>query len=123
VSPYPVPTSSAAHFGLEAKGKFGTEKLWTALPLDGIWSGPVPRKPGDFAYSDKLPWFRVHPAFSPNDGPLTIIGRRLDGRAPSFIETYEGGAGLRLDDDNAMIMGGIQIPVFWKITGHYKVRN
>src|SRR5206468_165879 len=26
VPPYPVPTSSAAHFGLTADGKFGTEK-------------------------------------------------------------------------------------------------
>ncbi|PYV95409.1 MAG: hypothetical protein DMG89_21555 [Acidobacteria bacterium] len=122
IPPYPVPTSSAAHFGLAAKGRFGTEKLWTVLPLEGIWRGPIPREPGDFAYSNKLPWFRVHPAFSPNDGPLTIIGKRLDGAAPSFIETYEGGAGLPLDDDNAMLMGGIQIPVFgcWKITGHYK---
>ncbi len=121
VPPYPVPTSSVAHFGLAANGKFGTEKLWTVLPIDGVWRGPVPRKPGDFAYSDKLPWFRVHPAFLLNDGPLTITGKRLDGPAPSFIETYEGG-GLPLDDNNAMIMGGIQIPVFgcWEITGHYK---
>jgi hypothetical protein len=123
VPPYPIlPTSSAAHFGLAANGKFGTEKLWTVLPIDGVWRGPVPRKPGDFAYSDKLPWFRVHPAFLLNDGPLTITGKRLDGPAPSFIETYQGGSGLPHDDDNAMIMGGIEIPMFgcWKITGHYK---
>ena len=96
IPPYPVPTSSAAHFGLAAKGKFGTEKLWTVIPLDGIWRGPVPREPGDFAYGDKLPWFRVHPAFSLNDGALTITGKRLDGPAPSFIETFVGG-GLPLD--------------------------
>jgi hypothetical protein len=121
VAPDPVPTSSAAHFGLAAKGKFGTEKLWTVLPIDGTWRGPVPKEPGDFAYGDKLPWFRVHPAFSLSDGPLTITGKRLDGPAPSFVESYQGG-GLPRDDDNAMIMGGIQIPVFgcWKITGNYK---
>jgi Gram-negative bacterial TonB protein C-terminal len=120
VPPYPVPAGSAAHFGLGAKGRFGTEKLWTVLPIDGIWRGAVPRKPGGFVYSDKLPWFRVHPAFSLNDGPLTITGKRLDGPAPTFIETYQGG-GLPRDDDNAMIMGGIQIPVFgcWRITGRY----
>jgi len=91
------------------------------IPLDGIWRGPVPKEPGDFAYGDKLPWFRVHPAFSLNDGALTITGKRLDGPAPSFIETFVVG-GLPLDDDNAMIMGGIQIPVFgcWTIAGHYK---
>jgi len=94
------------------------------LPIDGVWRGPIPRKPGDFAYSNKLPWFRVHPAFSEKDRQLTltITGKRLDGPAPSFIETYQGGSGLPHDDDNAMIMGGIEIPVFgcWKITGHYK---
>jgi hypothetical protein len=122
VPPYPLPTSSAAHFGLAADGKFGTERLWTLLPTDGIWRGPLPRKPGDFAYENKLPWFRLHPAFSEKDGPLTITGERLDGPAPYFTETYEGGSGLLRDDDNAMIMGGIEIPVFgcWKITGHYK---
>ncbi len=101
-----------AHFGLVADGKFGTEKLWTVLPNDGIWRGPIPSKLGDFAYSDKLPWFRVHPAFSLNDGPLTITGKRLDGPAPSFTETYLGGGGFPDDDENAMIMGGIEIPVF-----------
>jgi len=122
VPPYPVPTSSAAHFGLAAASKFGTEKLWTVLPNDGIWRGPIPSKPGDFAYSDKLPWFRVHPAFSLKDGPLTVAGKRLDGPAPSFTETYLGGGAFPDDDDNAMIMGGIAIPVFgcWEIKGHYK---
>jgi hypothetical protein len=42
VPPYPVPAGSAAHFGLGAKGRFGTEKLWTVLPIDGIWRGAVP---------------------------------------------------------------------------------
>jgi TonB-like protein len=122
VLPYPDATSSAAHFGLAADGRFGTEKLWTVLPIDGIWRGPIPSKPGDFAYSNKLPWFRVHPAFLLKDGPLTITGKRLDGPAPSFTETYQGGGAFPDDDDNAMIMGGIEIPVFgcWEIKGHYK---
>ena len=121
VPPYPVPTSSTAQFGLSATGKFGTEKLWTVVPVDGIWWGSVPRMPFEFVYDDKHPWFRVHPAFSLSHGPLTVTGERLDGPAPSFIETDEGG-GLPRDDDNAMIMGAIQIPVFgcWKITGQYK---
>jgi len=119
--PYPVPRSSAAQFGLNARGKFGTEKLWTVVPIDGVWSGRIPRKLGEYVYSDKHPWFRVHPAFSSHDGPLTVTGKRLDGPAPSFIESYVGGVGLPDDDDNAMIMGAIQIPVFgcWRITGTY----
>jgi TonB-like protein len=94
---------------------FGTEGLWTMLPRNGTWRGPVPSKPGDFVYDDKLPWYRNQPAFSEKDDPLTVRGKRLDGPAPSFIETYEV-------DDSAMTMGGISIPVFgcWEITGHYK---
>src|SRR5215813_10735369 len=74
--PYPVPTSSAAQFGLNAPGKFGSEKLWTMVPTDGVWKGSIPRKHGDYVYSDKHPWFRVHPAFSPNGGRLTVTGKR-----------------------------------------------
>ncbi len=100
---------------------FGTEKLWTALPADGVWRGSVPSKAGEFAYDDKLAWFRVHPTFSEKDEPLTITGKRLDGAAPSFTETdfFSG------DDDYASGVGGISIPVFgcWQVTGHYKDRE
>jgi hypothetical protein len=119
VPPSPVPAGPATHFGIAADGtvsKYGTEKLWTLLPTDGIWRGLIPSKPGDFAYDNKLPWFRI--PFSGRDGSLTVTGRRLDGPAPSFTETYESSA----FPDGAMIMGGISIPVFgcWEITGHFK---
>jgi hypothetical protein len=99
----------------------GSEKLWTILPVDGTWRGQTPREPHQFVYSNKMPWFRFHPAFSPKDGPLTITGKRLDGAAPRFTATYLSN-GFRRDDDNAMIMGGMEIPTFgcWEITGHYK---
>lgn len=98
--------------------KYGTESLWTLLPTDGIWRGPIPRKPGDFAYSNKLPW---RGAFRDKDGPLTITGKRLDGPAPAFTEIQEI-SGFPNGDEHAGIMGGIDIPVFgcWEITGRYK---
>jgi hypothetical protein len=101
---------------------FGTEGLWTMLPADGTWRGSFPSKPGDFAYDNKFPWFRTHVAFSEKDGPLTVRGKRLDGPAPSFIETYYDAVALPGKDGNAMVMGGISIPVFgcWEVTGHYK---
>ena len=114
-----VPPSPATHFGIAADGmvsKYRTEKLWTLLPTNGIWRGSIPSKPGDFAYDNKLPWFRI--PFSGRDGLLTITGKRLDGPAPSFTEIYESSA----FPDGAMIMGGVSIPMFgcWEITGHYK---
>jgi hypothetical protein len=102
---------------------FGSADLFTVLPADGTWRGTVPSEPHVFVYSDKLPWFRTHGGFSWNDRPLTVRGKRLDGPAPSFIETFDGiSPSPGGKDDNAMIMGGISIPVFgcWEITGHYK---
>lgn len=119
----PLPSSPirATDVGIGSSGtvgKYGTESLWTLLPTDGIWRGPIPRKPGDFAYSNKLPW---RGAFRGKDGPLTITGKRLDGPAPAFTESEEI-SGFPNGDVHAGIMGGINIPVFgcWEITGRYK---
>lgn len=98
---------------------FGSAGLFTVLPADGTWRGRLPSKPHEFVYDNKLPWFRSLGAFS--DGPLTVSGKRLDGPGPSFMETFEGYSSLG-EDGNAMMMGGISIPVFgcWEITGQYK---
>ncbi len=94
---------------------FGSSKLWTMLPLDGTWRAWQVSQPGDFAYSNKLPWFRMNPGFSRKDGPLTVTGARIDGPAPVFFETEE-------ISGYSMIMGGIAFPVFgcWQVTGRYK---
>jgi hypothetical protein len=121
VPPPPASADPAVNLGglFEHSFWFGSSKLWTVLPIDGIWRAwSLPTRPGDFAYSNKLPWGRLDPPFSKKDGPLTVTGKRLDGPAPVFIETdesygFNGSAGA---------MGGIEIPVFgcWQITGHYK---
>jgi hypothetical protein len=108
--------------GLFAGGVwYGTEKLWTVLPLDGVWRGSGPAGPHDFAYGNKLPWGRTNPPFRRRDDPLTVTGKRLDGPAPVFIETFES-SGFGPDYSGEGIMGGIEIPVFgcWQVTGHYK---
>jgi hypothetical protein len=94
---------------------FGTEKLWTVLPTDGTWRGPYSGAArDDFVYSDKLTWLR-NPAVL-KVGTLTIDGRRLDGPAPSFIETNEF-----FGYNRGGIVGGIAIPAYgcWEITGRY----
>jgi hypothetical protein len=99
---------------------FGTEGLWTVLPADGTWRGQATSKRGDFVYDDKFQWFRTR-AFTPQDGPLTISGKRLDGSAPSFIETFDAYS-FPPKHGYAMTMATISIPAFgcWHITGHYK---
>jgi len=105
--PLPMP----GDFGFQNSGRFGTDRLWTVLPLNGIWRGLTPKALGEYAYSNKLPWGG---AFSYEDGPLMVTGRRLDGPAPSFTE-MEPISGLH------EMMGGINIPVFgcWEITARY----
>jgi len=100
--------------GFQRSGRFGTDRLWTVQPMNGIWRGLPPKAFGEYAYSNKLPWGGAF-SYEDKNGPLMVTGRRLDGPAPSFIETepISGVHGM---------MGGINIPVFgcWEITGRYK---
>lgn len=110
VPPAPFLADPAANMSGLGKDQFwyGSSKLWTMLPVDGMWRGwQAPAKPGDFAYGNKIPWFR---ADSPRRGPVTITGTRLDGPAPAFTETW--GIGI----------GGINIPVggCWQITARFQ---
>ena len=99
---------------------FGAEGLWTHLPADGTWRGQATSKLGEFVYDDKFQWFGTQ-VFSPQDGPLTIAGKRLDGPAPSFIETFDAYS-FPPKHGYAMTMAMISIPAFgcWQITGHHK---
>jgi len=108
---------------------YGSEGLWTVLPADGILRGSGPEKPGDFAYDNKFSWFRTRAPFLEQDGPVSLKGKRLDGPAPSFIETHYGGGSepaLKVSHPkeygNAMIVMGLDVPVFgcWQFNGHYK---
>jgi hypothetical protein len=91
---------------------FGTDKLWTVLPADGTWRGPYPGAPPDFVYYNKLAWHRN----SQKSGPLIVSGRRLDGPAPSFIQTNEFFA-----YNAGGIIDGVRVPAYgcWEITGQY----
>ena len=56
-----VPSSSvpAIKFGIGTDARvavFGSDQLWTVLPIDGTWRGFLPIKAGDYAYSNELPW-------------------------------------------------------------------
>ena len=93
---------------------YGTEKLSALLPIDGIWRGPMPTKPGDFVNSNKFPWSGAF-SYSDGDGPLRVTGKRLDGLAPSFTE-------IEPITGKNWFMGFMSIPGFgcWEITARYK---
>ena len=100
---------------------YGTAALWTVLPADGTLRGFGPEKPGDFAYHGKWGWYRTNAPFL-EDGPVSLKGKRLDGPAPSFIETHGSTAYPGKDGSPALIVMGMDVPVFgcWEFTGHYK---
>jgi hypothetical protein len=94
---------------------FGTEKLWTILPVDGTWRHWADSA---YAYVNKLPWFAV----AKDAGPLTITGKRLDGQALSFTEFEEINGFGRTSTGVEEVMGGIAVPVSgcWQVTGRFR---
>src|SRR5215469_13670263 len=98
---------------------FGTDKLWTALPVAGTWWGlPDYNSP---TYSQKLAFWRQ--GYDPQREPrpnLTVTGRRIDGPAGP-LQTDRKGYGSWTNDDQ-FIMTGIDFPTLgcWEITGHYQ---
>lgn len=93
---------------------FGTDKLWTLLPNDGIWG-----------QGEKTLWFREE--WSHNQSwitdesasKLSITARRLDAPTPP-PEISAGKVSNR--DWNAFMLGGINFPApgCWEITGRYE---
>jgi len=97
---------------------FGTEKLWTTLPIDGAWRGLGHYTPNDPTFRQKLFLWRQgydwHTEPRPN---VKVTGRRLDAEAdplfvdrPTNVSTEPGG-----------MLVGINFPTVgcWEITGRY----
>jgi len=100
---------------------FGTDKLWTALPVAGAWSGLPDYTPNSPTYRQKLPFWRQ--GYDPQREPrpnLTVTGRRIDGPAEP-LQTDGKGNGSWTNNDQ-FIMTGIDFPTLgcWEITGHYR---
>ncbi len=100
---------------------FGTEKLWSMLPVDGTWRGLRPYSPTTLGFRQKIFWWRKgydkHADPSPE---LTVKGKRLDGPAPSFFipRATNGEHG----DWGQFMLVGADIPTrgCWEITGRFK---
>lgn len=93
---------------------FGTDRLWTFLPSDGIWG-----------QGEKTFWFREewshYTRWIPDESALklTITARRLDAATPP----PEISAGPTFTPDwKAFMLGGINLPTpgCWEITGRYE---
>jgi|SRR5215469_3956641 len=99
---------------------FGTDRLWTALPVAGMWSGLPHYTAKDPTFRQKLPYWRE--GYNPHSEPqpnLTVSGKRIDSKAPP-LQTDGKGNGVWTDHDE-LIMTGINFPTTgcWQITGRF----
>ena len=96
---------------------YGTDSLWTALPLNGVWEA-LPHNPE--GYTQKVFWWRV--GYSPSAEPqpnLIVTGRRLDAPSPPLHVSRATNA-FASDIGSAMLVG-VDFPDLgcWEITGRY----
>ncbi|MBX3061663.1 MAG: hypothetical protein KF726_01735 [Anaerolineae bacterium] len=97
---------------------YGTDELWTELPLDGVWAS-LPQQPE--GYFQKLPfwsdgfWWLDDPQPS-----LSVTGRRLDGDAAPAIMSMA--SGIYAENEGSLMLLGATFPTpgCWQITAEYK---
>ncbi len=100
VPPRPYLTGKGANW-------FGSDRLWTFLPADGIWGQ------GKKTFWFREEWGRLKgsdqeiPAI--DSTKLTVTARRLDGPAPP-PEVGEATSSYREQDWKAFLVGGIKLP-------------
>lgn len=100
---------------------FGTNKLWTDLPVNGTWMLGHDR-PDDPSFRQKMLWWRQGYDRLTDDPPkLTLTGRRLDSAAPSLAPDDHANAGWTDDPGHSFMVTGINTPTVgcWQITGDY----
>ena len=98
---------------------FGTDRLWTSLPVSGTWRLGHYR-PDDPTFRQKLFFWRQ--GFNPHTDlqpKLTVSGKRIDTQAPPLQTDGPGNNGWTKDDQ--FIVTGINFPTAgcWEVTGHY----
>jgi hypothetical protein len=99
---------------------FGTDRLWTSLPLNGMLKGlPVDTSSVRRAFSEKLFWWRQgYDGHTEPRPKLIVTGKRLDSPAPP-LEISRPTTAI-MGHSSAMLVG-VDFPTVgcWQITGRY----
>lgn len=113
----PVPHPAKAPSG---QFWFGTEQLWTALPVTGSWNG-LPSSPDDPTFRQKLFfWRRGYDAHRDAEPRLTVVGRLLGSPSTTLLSDATS-SGSRGGEDEFMVTGAtFPSPGCWEITGSYE---
>jgi hypothetical protein len=99
---------------------YGSDRLWTFLPLNGTWGRLGHYTPDDPTFRQKLFfWRQGYDAHNEPRAKLTVTGKRIDSAAPPLLSDESHG-GWRGND--SFIVTGINFPTAgcWQITGHYE---
>jgi hypothetical protein len=100
---------------------FGTDRLWTNLPLNGTWSGLPHYTPDDPTYRQKMFfWRQGYDPDTERQPQLTLTGKRLDSPAPPLLSDDANNGWTRRDQP--FMVTSINFPTLgcWEITAHYK---
>ncbi|MDQ3929747.1 MAG: hypothetical protein M3328_11460 [Chloroflexota bacterium] len=94
---------------------YGTNLLWTQLPVDGAWEELAE---GPHGYTQKVLWWREGYSWKDDPSPdLTVTGRRLDAPAPPLRASRATNA-FAEDIQSAMLIGvDFPAPGCWEVTG------
>jgi hypothetical protein len=116
VPPYPYLTKAPS-----GSFWFGTDRLWTALPVNGTWSGLPHYTPSDPTFRQKLFFYRQGYDWRSDPRPkLFIKGKRLDAPAVPLLSDDANNGMVR--PDQPFIVTGVNFPTLgcWEVTARYK---
>ena len=117
-STFVAPAEQSTRLPSSSEFWFGSEALWTRLPADGTWSG----LPTDgLGYGQKTFWWSTDFHLAEELQPaLSVIGRRIDGKAPPLVA--ERATNASAADIGDAMLAGVVFPTkgCWEVTGSYR---
>lgn len=117
VPPAPYPSDSSKY-----SFWFGTNQLWTFLPVTGTWLHLGHYTPDDPTFRQKMFWFAQGYDWRKEPQPkLVITGRRVDGPSGPLLSDRANN-GWTVDKNHAFMVVGINFPKLgcWEIKGRYR---
>lgn len=113
-----VPPKPYSHEAGDGSFWFGTDRLWTVLPIDGAWRGLGHYSPNDPTFRQKLFMWRQGYDWRTEPRPnLKVVGRRLDAPAAPLLADRAN----NVTSEPAAMVTGINFPTAgcWEITARY----
>jgi hypothetical protein len=97
---------------------YGTDRLWTTLPTEGIWAQLPKTSDG---YTQKIVWWSNLFVLKDELEPaLVVSGQRLD--AESEPLRFYGATNMIEENAGEAMLTGVEFPTLgcWKLTGQYR---